>query len=1007
MSSQNETLPSSRSTTGRRRQKRGRSQNDEDDKKQTLLKKMSLHPGIPQHLRRLRLEAIFHPKFENEKSSQTIRKDMLERVQNNEGYLEVTLKHSGSLVLWSGGQRFYSKNSTDNLFTYVAEILLRQHFERAWRTTKEEGIVRYENCSKYAEERRLTLSFEVVTAVLGDHGATPRRDFVMLTAVADRANERFYSTPEIIQLAQRFRLPHNDSWAFTSIQSARSLFRLYDTSRETGMAQDTINALNTAAETHVASMYPHQEFQGEILEGFIIRYISYRNQQSSDEVRSLMNDLAESSNHILQSVPPSLPPSFGVHNNTDGAEPMSVLSVDIRSVFQNVNSDSQAKGDGFASELQSVLSKSGPRRSIIPFPTKMDLPSLTQKLVQSHDVETRRIAELLETVSNLNKPVRYSIIEETIPSEDGEQRRWLCVIHVIHDSSFQLFHRERKAGGMMLYRGFSIEMSGEGDVDVMINNKDGESMEVDSRTTNSGKSDDSLMLKMKLLPYMVRTFICRNNLKIIKQRGPEEFGKVAKRMLERWEISQSGKELWIPFFKGWATYAKSYFENGPDVDSRLPPLTESSYLAHLEHFTNLYQRGNFDEPKKASFCGVVCVVAPSETNATKAAKYIASALEDAEVTHIRNAAQLEARGKVCYAAIPDIRGANKAVWKYLREASECSAMVFFGCSEDEIEVELMDVPGKKRKQFPSMCRGWRKVACALSIDLPKSSISGFEKGEIEVDAPLHSSDFDEALGKIKQLGSTTCGEGDAQSGLLVFFPGIPGCGKSSVLESLKKELESHIPERKIHICVGDKVGKSFWSLMKTTRKKDSSCIFIADKNTPPSSWNNVGDTCSVTSGVPLAVLPDRSVLETTSLKGARKPDGTFADNVSHLYPFSLPFLALCMARVLEREPKSHPGKLDFGTPHACMIVVMFYSLYRHISADTFKDTINLKLDKAGALDALEPIELPVLADAGYILPSDLYDVLVEALQFQVSGKLFNPVLFWLTTKPYPPLKVWL
>ena len=90
-----------------------------------------------------------------------------------------------------------------------------------------------------------------------------------------------------------------------------------------------------------------------------------------------------------------------------------------------------------------------------------------------------------------------------------------------------------------------------------------------------------------------------------------------------------------------------------------------------------------------------------------------------------------------------------------------------------------------------------------------------------------------------------------------------------------------------------------------------------------------------------------------------------------------------------------------------MIVVMFYSLYRHISADAFKDTINLKLDKAGALDALEPIELPVLADAGYILPSDLYDVLVEALQFQVSGKLFNPVLFWLTTKPYPPLKVWL
>jgi hypothetical protein len=49
-----------------------------------------------------------------------------------QGYLEVSVKHSGSLLLWSGGERFfYSKNSTANVYTAAGEILLRQQFVRA------------------------------------------------------------------------------------------------------------------------------------------------------------------------------------------------------------------------------------------------------------------------------------------------------------------------------------------------------------------------------------------------------------------------------------------------------------------------------------------------------------------------------------------------------------------------------------------------------------------------------------------------------------------------------------------------------------------------------------------------------------------------------------------------------------------------------------------------------------------------------------------------------------
>jgi hypothetical protein len=51
-------------------------------------------------IKQLRLEAIFHPKFENETSEKDVRKEMLSKVGDGEGFLEVTLKHSGSLLLW-------------------------------------------------------------------------------------------------------------------------------------------------------------------------------------------------------------------------------------------------------------------------------------------------------------------------------------------------------------------------------------------------------------------------------------------------------------------------------------------------------------------------------------------------------------------------------------------------------------------------------------------------------------------------------------------------------------------------------------------------------------------------------------------------------------------------------------------------------------------------------------------------------------------------------------------
>jgi hypothetical protein len=45
---------------------------------------------------------------------------------------------------------------------------------------------KYKECIKYVEPHRLTLSFEVVTSVLGHHRDLRKRYFLILIAVADR-----------------------------------------------------------------------------------------------------------------------------------------------------------------------------------------------------------------------------------------------------------------------------------------------------------------------------------------------------------------------------------------------------------------------------------------------------------------------------------------------------------------------------------------------------------------------------------------------------------------------------------------------------------------------------------------------------------------------------------------------------------------------------------------------------------------------------------------------------
>eukprot|EP00934_Nitzschia_sp_Nitz4_P005368 Nitzschia sp. Nitz4//scaffold13_size275219//244974//248609//NITZ4_000923-RA/size275219-augustus-gene-0.275-mRNA-1//-1//CDS//3329536161//5358//frame0 len=905
-------------------------------------------PSIASSCAAFRLEAIFHPKFENEEGDRQVRSKMIGLVQDQAGYLEVSLKHSGSLVLWSGGQRFYAKNSTDNQFTAVAEILLRQHFERVWRSAGKETINAgdiYEECSNYLESSRLTCAFEVITA-----------------------------------LTQRFRLPHNDSWVFTSPRSTSALFRIYDGYRETGTASNTIEALSSTAECHIPSIHPHLAFQGEILEGFVIRYIPFRD-QTPEQVQHDLQELSTTAHSILQQVPPNIPPSFEIHDESSSI----LLGTNIRAVFENL--DGYRKGllvaHKFAESLSAILNQAdnGERRVTKRCTGVVDLPTIAENVNSvTYDLETPRIASLLSRLHGMKKGVTYTFLEEKLPSQP---ERTLCIIHVLHDGTFRQFQSSKDLGAMNLFRGFVFELvqpsEGTKDLAPMTLAGGGEPAE----------EHEPLMLKMKMLPYMVRTFICRNQLKLLQKGDVESFMTTARTLLERWGISHQGKQKWLPFFEKWGVYAKAEMSKQPNPDSDLPPLSDFSYLKHIEHFTHLYETGAAPSLPKVSpnmFRGLVLLIAPTAETAKASADLLGKKLSCTRVLRLGDAMRDFAdSGVVCYEHLekyspPKARAFLETTVSYL-----CVVMV--DCTDSDLEVAATSSDGGKNSSRFKKMRGIRNVVekqdCCSKIHLKSDSLQ-----EVSSEAA------DTVVSQIKE-SVASMPEDAANPGLFVFFPGIPGCGKSSVLTGMDKELQEQLKlqsssddVRNVKMLSGDELGKAFWGKVHGTRKRDPPCILIGDKNAAPASWDTIGSHCRNTGAVPLPVLPDPQILQTTRIKGSMDPNGMLDSGKSHFYPFSLRYLAICMARVLQREASSHAGKLDQGTPTAAMIVVSFYAFYRYHSAEELLSDLVKHLHQSDSMSAMEPVVIPFLRedakDTG--LPDEVEAVLLKALRLQMGYK---------------------
>jgi len=215
-------------------------------------------------------------------------------------------------------------------------------------------------------------------------------------------------------------------------------------------------------------------------------------------------------------------------------------------------------------------------------------------------------------------------------------------------------------------------------------------------------------------------------------------------------------------------------------------------------FSKLYKEGKAPKPAKPNYEGAVIVVAPQQGDAEGAASVISQILG---VKASPLAPDTLLIGSICYCSI--FCSVHKLTKKRIGQMSDNLSIIFLGFDEEDLKATLAE--GKDRGKALGFSKSWKNYDCAQRIDLHLKDIPNSAEN---VDCK------DEFSSCIRQLKSVVERDTDEKSrGILVFFPGLPGCGKSTIVENLKKAQHLALKEevasaRKLHVLEGDTVGKS-------------------------------------------------------------------------------------------------------------------------------------------------------------------------------------------------------
>lgn len=187
-------------------------------------------------------------------------------------------------------------------------------------------------------------------------------------------------------------------------------------------------------------------------------------------------------------------------------------------------------------------------------------------------------------------------------------------------------------------------------------------------------------------------------------------------------------------------------------------------------------------------------------------------------------------------------------------------------------------------------------------------------------------------------------------GLIVFFPGIPGCAKSALCKEILNTPGGLGDNRPVHSLMGDLIKGRYWQKVADERRKKPCAITLADKNAPNEEvWRQIEGMCRSTKASAVPVVPES--------------EGTDSN------PFSLDALAVFIFRVLQRV--NHPGNLDKASPNAGYVLLMFYHLYDGKNRKEFENEL---YERFGSL-----VKMPLLKPDRNPLPDPVKAILEEGI----------------------------
>lgn len=756
------------------------------------------------------IRATFYPKFENEKSDQETRTRMIEMVSHGLANLEVTLKHSGSLFMYAGHHGgAYAKNSFGNVYTAVGVFVLGRLFREAW--GKEAPKMQAE-FNDFLEKNRVSISMELVTAVLGDHGQRPKDDYAVVTAVTELGNgkPKFYSTPEVIAFCRKWRLPTNHVWLFSTRKSASSFFAAYDALCEEGTATPVCKTLDEIADIAVPGSKDHVKVQGEILEGLVARIVP---RQSLVQMEEVLKNFPQAPFDAGDSdLGPSLREICAANRSDEKQQ--------IKALLENVGASMcPDHSDWFGTGGLDAQSRNADR-------------SVVTNFLQAHpaDYATMKLQEMIRLMKQRHFSAAFKCYwnYHKIDSLSNDNLYYKMVIHVHNDSVFRRYQQEmrRNQGLWPLYRGFFVdvnlfkannkkaaELAKDGNT--LLKNINGALDSNGSVVDGLADEDSNLMVKLKFLTYKLRTFLIRNGLSTLFKDGPSGYRTYYLRQMKNWGTSTNKQRELIKLLDEWAVFIRRKYGN--------KPLSSSTYLSEAEPFLEQYAKRS---PANQALIGAAGNLVQTEN----------------------------------FLAILDAK---------------------------------RDEEGDLRTDHGAAPSG----PVSTSVDVvPKTE------------------------------------------GLIVFFPGIPGCAKSALCKEILNTPGGLGDDRPFHSLMGDLIKGRYWQKVADERRKKPARITLADKNAPNEEvWKQIEDMCGSTKAAAVPVVPDS--------------EGTDSN------PFSLEALAVFMFRVLQRV--NHPGNLDKASPNAGYVLLMFYHLYDGKSRREFENELYERFGSLVKMPLLKPDRAPL------------------------------------------------